>query len=381
MLVCPKDWFDTEKASGLGMSRDGLLQSLSYLLDLSPLDVSNYSAAEQEFQSIYKRHGFQSLLDYYRYISVGLTELTAESISTNHISGFACRGCKIRRAEKTFLQMTFCYAFYFEPIERGLGVYSATRSVQILFKPKTQPLLAPANEWHIYFSSDINVLFSIFTMLTVRPYYHNFVKFSEQKFISMHSEDAPCSEPGHRSSNYTSPACMAKCHNDLYRARIGCGFLWLSDSHLPPANHCNTLDMARFGNQTIHEFYASTVNGDIDATAAKTCIRQCPLECKRKMYDTALHLQVSYSEEEKARAKKSNMTLLEVVVNHNAVFQGGVLELKEIDTYTITQLVTNFGGTLGLFVGATLMTFAQVVLFIIDRCLGGSDKKETGMSP
>lgn len=372
LLICPKEWFDVEKASDLGLSQDALLYSLSFLHDLYPLRVSNYSAAKAEFVSFYEHRGYGSLLEYYKAISV---DLEYETKNATSVSSYSCRGCERRLAEVTILEQKFCYVFRLDPVERGLGVYSGTRSVKINLRVKSELFVPASEEWLVYFNPFLDVLFSIYPVLTVRTFFHNVIQFNMQRYFTLDSPESPCYSSS-TPSDYLSVTCMARCHNDLYRERVGCGFLWLSDSRLPPTAHCNTLNKVQLRNRTLQEFYASEDNAEIDATAADLCVRKCPRKCNRVASDTSLQIQQRFSESEMRQAMESNLTVLDLSIKHAAVYQGGVMELREIDTYTVTQLVNNIGGTLGLFVGGTLMTFAQLILFLIDYLL--ARQTETG---
>lgn len=372
MLVCPREWFDVEKAKELGLSNDALLYGLSYLRDVYPVQVADYTRAKDEFVSVYTRHGFESLLDFYRTIS---NDLAPFASAPNATSTFTCRGCEIRKPGSTILEQDFCYVFRFNPVERGLGVYSATRAIMLRFKAKSQNLVQSSLEWPLYFNPFPSVLFSVYPMLTVRPLYDNVIKFQEHKLVTMNSIESPCSQADPHRPN-PSATCMAQCHNELYKRKLGCGLLWLYNGRRPLAEYCNTLNKVQLGNRTLDQFFASAENAEIDNAAADICVARCPRECDRQMIDAVSQMHYSLGEHATAEALQENVTLIKISVKHGGVFQGGVVEFHEVSTYTLTQLVTNIGGTLGLFVGATMLTFAQLFMFVLEFLMKCRNEKK-----
>lgn len=60
---------------------------------------------------------------------------------------------------------------------------------------------------------------------------------------------------------------------------------------------------------------------------------------------------------------------MDLWIEHLAIYDKGILAFVEISTYSFTELMNNVGGTFGLFLRATLMTFTQAILFWIERAL------------
>lgn len=369
LLLCPKIWFNAEKAADLGLSMNALKYSISYLSDSFSEDLADVKASRNEFLVLYALNGFRSLLDYYKAISPNLQYQTPNN--TNLTSLYSCRGCEAAEvAEKTILDLRLCFVFNFTPVEIGFGTYSGDRLVKIKYATRTLNLARESLDWDLYFKPSTNAFISVFPKLTVRSSYYNTIKLSEQRHVMLPSEVAPCVDK----EGYSAVDCMAKCHNDMYLALLNCGLLRLSQSlkHLP-TDYCNYMDRYLSENLTLSEFFASEQNARIDAAAADDCVRQCPPPCRRVIFDTTLQLQTRFSdngEKTEEEEHETNSTRIEVHLKHAGVYQGGVMVLSEMITYTFTQWVNNVGGTLGLFVGATLMTFAQVVVFAINYTLG-----------
>lgn len=98
----------------------------------------------------------------------------------------------------------------------------------------------------------------------------------------------------------------------------------------------------------------------------KNCLDQCPPKCERVIYQWSLQWQQVFPDEVERNSTKK-LTSVSFSIDQMATFDGATVAMTEVNTYSFTELVNNVGGTLGLFVGATLMTFVQVVLFCIEH--------------
>lgn len=355
----------------LNLTVDALKYSLSYPDEPFRHHVANVTAARDRFYAVYKQHKFESLLHFYEAISPDL-EYTIDANSTSSInSTYQCEGCDYSvEPEKTILDNRLCYSFRLEAVNRGLGSYAGARSVTIRYKSRTLGLSQDSLDWLLYLPTYPDCFISMYPKVTVRAFRRNEVRFNLQKFIGMNKPDTPCRENG-PGETYSSVNCMANCHNKMYQNQIKCLLIWLTtkSAKLQPWDYCNFMDDMPPGNWTLSEFFASDVNKAIDAKAATVCVEACPRECHRMIYETTLQFQAAFSDAQKIKmdvVPESNTSVLHLNLKHGAVYQGGVMVLTEMSTYSFTQLVNNIGGTLGLFVGGTIMTFAQLILFLLD---------------
>src|SRR5687767_4669936 len=62
-----------------------------------------------------------------------------------------------------------------------------------------------------------------------------------------------------------------------------------------------------------------------------------------------------------------NTTEIRIYVKHMAAYYRGIMVISQTQSYTLTDLISNIGGTLGLFLGGTVMKFAKLIFFAIDR--------------
>lgn len=368
MLICPQSWFDTEKATKLGLSVDALKYSLSYLDSFFTLDSAASMRAKHEFLSVYDSHNFESLLDYYSYISPDIEPFQS---NVTFPSAYTCRGCvNNTKPQKIILDWNLCYIFHLQPVEKFFGTYSAVRNLKIKFTDRTEGLVPFTPHWFLYFKHLDNTFLSTHPKVSVRAFHYNTVKFDMHEFIVLNKQNAPCKELEDPRS-YSASTCMAECHNEMYKNYVNCGLIWLSvpSSKPAPADLCNYMDKLAPKNWTLPEFFASEENARIDAKAAEYCVTQCPRKCQRLIYSTTLQMQESFTDLDTKRlggTDNKNVSFIDIALKHGAVYQGGITVLTEMHTYSFTQLVNNVGGTLGLFVGATIMTFAQLIVFVVD---------------
>lgn len=369
LLLCPSAWFDAEKAYSMGLSTEALKYSLSYLDNWFVNTFENIEEARLEFSNFYKARKYRSLLEYFTDISQDLRPKAAMNGSST--SWYECRGCHpdmmSGAVERTILSTRFCYIFRLKPIEHGFGMYSGVRAVEIKYQSKTDGLVEDSDNWELYFSPRLDIFVTVHPSLTVKAFHKNTVKLNAQKFITLSNNKSVCSASPHGDESYSSVKCMTTCHNALYHRTIGCGLLWLKGSHLEmtPDLTCNRAYTLPPNNWTLEKFLGTKLNERIDAEAANDCVEQCPRKCSRIIYDTILQVQQNYLASEKKAAKEANASLIQVYLRHGNVYQGGMVVSEEIYIYSFTQLLNNIGGTLGLFVGATLMTLVQLLLFCV----------------
>lgn len=356
----------------MGLSTEALKYSLSYADAWFVDQFQDIHAARQEFLDFYKIRNYSSLLEYFSDIS---QELRPKASSGDSATWYEARSCNLDMS-KTFGRTTmgkrFCYIFHVKPMEHGFGIYSGVRRVEIQYQAKTAGLVPSLGDWDLYFSPRLDLFETIHPAITIRASRKSAVKLSVKKFISLNTKKRECNTSDDSDLPYTEVKCMTKCHNDLHLKTRGCRLIWLVQDHLEmqPEDTCNWADRIPPENWTLSEYFDTNVNAQIDAIVVNRCLKQCPRKCDKVVYDTILQEQQSFPESQLKYAKRANASLVQVTLRHGNVYQGGTVISEERYIYSFTQLVNNIGGTLGLFVGATLMTFVQLLLFCVTCALG-----------
>lgn len=368
IVMCHEAWFDTEKAYRLGFSLEALKYSLGYWKYEGQLTLKNATLAQEEFFAMFQKNGFQTLLDYYNAISVDLKAETSEAnfYSSTQLSYLTLDGSP--NATKMFFPLRcLCHSFSLKPVEARLGVLVPPARILVKFEDLTQGVVPVSKSWLLYFATDLTALYS--WPLAIQPGRITYIKIKTQKHIALDKSDNPCVMLAKSNENHTSAKCMANCQNDMIKAAINCQPFWMltEDSHQPPRNFCNFLD-PKLENLTLNRFLAAPENME---RIKKVCFEKCPRRCERQLYEATIEgedaLLGEFDEMKQIdNNRESKLSITAIHITHDAMYQGGIMTIREVSSYSFTELVNNVGGTLGLFIGGTIMTFIQVVLFFVN---------------
>lgn len=139
-----------------------------------------------------------------------------------------------------------------------------------------------------------------------------------------------------------------------------------------PSELCNTLDNPDADSWLVsEENTANQKEKTIGSKEEEACRKACPLECERMTYESTRQEELDAEgytvvvEVNLPKLKNLSMAQLIVHLENVALYQGGVVTMTEVSTLSFTTLVSNVGGTLGSFVGATTLTICQIVLFLV----------------
>ena len=109
-----------------------------------------------------------------------------------------------------------------------------------------------------------------------------------------------------------------------------------------------------------YEMYSNVYYGFLSIDQKEYCGPKCPLECDLVQYNTAVshgNIKVSDNSDE----KNTNLTL-------NIYFESwSYTTIEEIPKTDLFDLIANIGGTLGLFLGLSVLSFAEIfeLIFLI----------------
>lgn len=111
------------------------------------------------------------------------------------------------------------------------------------------------------------------------------------------------------------------------------------------------------------EFRFASVEELLQPEVHEKCLDKCPRKCERTVYQ-AMVQQVLPLRMNKS-VHSTDTYYIGIELEHSALRDGGIITMTEVTKYTFTDLVNNIGGTLGVFIGGTMMTIAQVILFFV----------------
>lgn len=358
--LCPPFWVDVEKALSLGLSLDGVKYSLGYTKNWQS-DLRNLAKPKLNFFDFYYSHNFSSLNDYYKNISIDIpTVYSFEQF--NELEMAVKIDANSTLTGRYFNGFNLCNAYSLQPTNL---ISPHIRLISTKFYDKMSEIATnlPSGLW-FYTALDLNSLYPEYeySPMFLPTNTRSSVLISEQKFITLNKKDAGCIDQ-EVDKDYTSSSCFAVCTNEMYKKKGKCQ-LWYSavNQSASLADYCNNLETSLIQlNQT-----------DANDEITNYCITRCPRKCDRTTY--SLSLQWQQPIKSVYNGSRNNEITVEIWVSHMAVYEKGTLVFAEVNTYSFVDLMNNVGGTLGLFVGATLLTFAQAFLFLVERLLDRSNQ-------
>lgn len=373
MILCPDGWMDAEKALAAGLSLDGLQYSLAYHNSFDSLAIANVTQAKKAFLEFYTEQNFSSYLEFLKFITIDpqLTTWPSKHFVLDPTTpSYACDECQEPVAlEKTFISDGSCYKVQLQPAKPRLGVSTAVASVMIALNIRNHGINAVSEHWRLNFcSSNYSRHTPACPGAIIKSARESKVKVSSEKFVNLPNGVKFCRDVD---KSYSQAQCVASCQTELMKDVIGCQHFSFSPGHQTPDRLCNHLD----GNlPLVHQSWGqlfSTIEGkEMLARLENECVKRCPRPCVK--YVNALTLENEFDLREYGAmdsmysASYPNRSLVVVHVTHSAALEGGIFTWTEVQSFTPTQLISNFGGALGLFVGGTIMTVAQLILFLVD---------------
>lgn len=356
---------DAEKALSLGMTLDAFKFSLGYVDTWSDMQIADISKAKLEFLQFYLLKSFTSLLDYYKLIALDLPTVQSPKEFDNLSMAVRIRNTKVTDEGKIFLGYEICHSYSFKSI--GYNTF-ASATVVTKYYDKLNGSMALISGLWLQLNTDGYFLNTPVLPLYLPSFTKNKILINVRRFDTLNKIDAPCLD-AEDAKNYSSYICALDCQNKNFKEKIGCQlFRYSSLSENPdPNNCCNFLEKLDYNNLSFSEFAASNESLRI----AEFCLSKCRQKCDKIIYQSSLQWQQYLPSNLTSNFIYQNgsvpkWTYVEAYIEHSANYDGEILYLKEEATYSFTELINNIGGTLGLFIGATLMTFAQIILFFVD---------------
>lgn len=119
-------------------------------------------------------------------------------------------------------------------------------------------------------------------------------------------------------------------------------------------------------------------NETIDHEMVETpiaCVEQCPSLCEKWVFESSVEAH-KIEQEESVVEGVTSFHFLNLVSHY-----GGILSHVEVPTYSFDTLVSNVGGQLGLWLGASLMSLIELAMFSLNMCCDRIRGKKTSDEP
>ena len=142
---------------------------------------------------------------------------------------------------------------------------------------------------------------------------------------------------------YTKEYCMTLCACKIYSRNCNCTCPSIYENNLYNDNVCG---------------YQCAIDGYLNGSASE-CNPQCPLECESTYYQISAYPLANYYS-----------SYLQNVIKFILYFDDSkYTELSQIEKTSLPEIVSIVGGTLGLFLGLSLLSFVEIIDFIIEITL------------
>lgn len=363
--LCPRAWLDVEKALSLGISWDGLLYGLGYITKLQPQHIiKNLTTAQKQFFEFYESQNFSSLLEFYEAISVDLTTVYSMQEYQRYENVMKLNDNDSYFLRKAFKAFAICYAYQFSPAQSSWSEIGGI----VKIRDKAMGLLSDTFGWLVYTSLNIDTFNPVIPRLYLSDFTNNGVLITVSSYVSLPNSEEPCKDANKDGTRYSGTICARDCKNEHFLRILGCKFFRFDAE--PTVEHPNRYCHYAILQETafpaidarlLTEFRFQSAEALLDATANQECLKRCPRRCKRTVHQAYLQTSVPLR-----NVDTENSSNIAIWFEHNSFIEGGSLTLLEIRKYSFTDLVSNVGGALGVFVGGTMMTLAQVVMFFVN---------------
>lgn len=372
--ICPHVWLDAPKALSLGLSIDGLKFSLGFINSFGDkVQPTNITSAKKEFFDFFDTHNFTCYEDYLLRISVDVPlDRLFENYSSTLTTSALCGACDSATLPKVVLDGMVCYELQLTP-EKSHRSRITDPFVSMKVIDRSQGLIR-SSLWRVFVDANPLLRSSSATKLVIEPFSDISLRITSQKFSTLKSRESPCVFPEEVPENYTTETCIAECLYPLYDQYLNCTpfDLTIRNSKLHPLKLCNIFDRHRsMSFWQIRDVVRAGRSEVLASNEADVCQNKCQHRCKKIVYETTRQEDFAFSDynwdvgDFIAKARLSNLTMVALQIENAAMNQGGITTWTEISTISFTSFMGTVGGALGLFVGGTIMTFVQLIMFCV----------------
>lgn len=161
----------------------------------------------------------------------------------------------------------------------------------------------------------------------------------------------PCNDFAHRLS--CGIECTAKTHKKLYRCQVAFN---MDRTGVDP-NTCNFFDIILSENSSVNSKTLEYSNN------YDNCLRSCKSPCDRWHYDVSIRNTFDYRDMNMIRIVFSLPNKLDLII------------FEQMPTYNVHSFISNIGGQISLWCGASIISLVHVGYFFIRVCCEKCNRK------
>lgn len=366
----------------MGLSKEALIYSLGYLSEGfgNYTRPSNVLQAKKEFLKFYNDQKFNSLEEYFKSIAQNFTLVSStDDAIADPEATVQCEECTEGEnpLEKLIFDERVCYQIRKKPVQNQRMMTYQYSAFMFAMPDRTRGLRSAKRTWplHVSHRRRFGLKTDPVTPLYLALYAWNFIRITEIRVEHLRMAGSKCAirDPG---TSFSAQICYVSCMSQATSDALGCVSFILTPSQLtynyPPDGYCNLYDNS---SRNWHALYGD--GGNNFSYHGTECSKTCPQYCDDTVYDIATRSQIdmAYSPtlerlfEAKSSSHNQSYYGLALHMEHAAMVHGGIWNIIEVNTLSFTSLVSNVGGALGLFVGGTMMSFVQIVMFLAKYCI------------
>ncbi len=360
--VCGLSKVDGRKAQAMHISNN-LLETISLAFNqanaihYAPVNFSKVAmraaSSLDEYASLLLRTGLDDFRDFIQHLSFSCEDLVESCLEFGSKTTFNC--CK--DSKPYFLPNGLCFLLHL-PAQHSPNV-----GVQILLKILSDEQMVPANIGAFVENASMVWLYSSETDLMGISQYipqgvHHTLTLKRNVF---HSVSNPPKFYCKDDPAYSESKCYRECTSRPMIKACNCSMIDLGLGKRKTCTPCGLLEC----NQK-----PEMLNVTSKSLLAQ-CEPECPLACQQGRYSiTPTHAPFSRV---LLTHQWKNDTRVEELMNHRAVLElvydkMDYTEVRKFFSMTPRTLLSNFGGVLGLFLGASFISLIHAVVFFLKSC-------------
>lgn len=356
--ICPNEWVDEKKIQKHKLSWNAIFYALSFVraIDYHSARSKNISLekGKRDYIKFIKGNNLSNLFDFYFFIAKD-----GEEIFT-HCNGSSTVDCR-SSSKMVYMMEQICYMPELIVISCNLQTARFPTLLHVYNQTGTNhTFLSTMKKSHELI---INPQYRVFKLFEdTIPLFEGTkigIKVSAKKFVLVNKKyKYPCVED----ETYSQMLCHHRCMEEEGTLKyINCSRItyfierdYLFDTKQP----CN---MSYLINE--ERYYLNNTFSEMTQMCANRCIPCC----------TKLIYRVSTSLKSLPFQSESGESIVEILYD---VCESGMEVVEEYFGYPTETLIANIGGVLGLWIGASAITFVQLTMFVIQLAVSYLNQKK-----